>query len=125
MTLPTPDKMLFWLFAALSGLTSFAAIFYGLGVVTGGNPSQGLAVFAYVTIAYGMGNLAVLSLAWTTREKWSIAVIRLLALCYLGVFVMDALRSGIQNATQLAGIVIVALLLWTNYMAVKKAVERN
>lgn len=119
------EKILLWLFAALSVLTSFAAIFYGIGVVTGPNQAKGLAVFAYVTIAYGMGNLSVLSLAWTTREKWAIAVIRLLVLCYLGVFVMDALRSGFESVTQLAGIALVALLLGTNYLAVKKAVARN
>lgn len=112
-------------FVILSVLTSFAFIFYSMGVITGGSASRWLVVFAYVTGGYGLGNIAVLSLAWNTREKWALEVHKLIALCYLGVFTMDALKAGFRSGYEIFGILVLALVLWANWLAVKKVILRD
>ena len=112
-------------FVILSVLTSFAFIFYSVGVITGGSASRWMIVFAYVTGGYGLGNIAVLSLAWNTREKWALEVHKLIALCYLGVFTMDALKAGFSSGYEIFGILVLALVLWTNWLTVKKVIQRD
>jgi hypothetical protein len=112
-------------FVILSVLTSFAFIFYSMGVITGGSASRWLVVFAYVTGGYGLGNIAVLSVAWNTREKWALEVHKLIALCYLGVFTMDALKAGFRSGYEIFGILVLALVLWANWLAVKKVIQRD
>ena len=46
------------------------------------------------------------------------------ALSDLGVFIMDAVNMGIKGPFELVGIVGVAVVLWCNWMTVKKVVER-
>jgi hypothetical protein len=112
-------------FVIFSVLTSFAFIFYCVGVITGGSASRWLVVFAYVTGGYGLGNIAVLSLAWNTREKWTLEVHKLIALCYLGVFIMAGVKAGFSSGYEIFGILVLALVLWANWLAVKKVVQRD
>lgn len=110
---------------ALSVLTSFFSTYYGVTTILSGTPSDNALVFAYVTIGYGLGNLAVLSLAWSSREAWSVTVIKLFALIYLGVLVMDTVRNGLQGSSGLIRILILAGVLYANWYAIKKVVERE
>lgn len=109
----------------LSVLTSFMLTFYGMTVIMSGGAARGAMTFAYVTIAYGLGNLAILSLAWSSREAWAITVSKLFALIYLGVFAVDRFRSGLQGMQGLAGIVLLVVILAANWYAVKSVVERK
>lgn len=118
------DKTLLIGFIVLSVLSSFGFIYYGVGVISDKMASQWLSTFAYVTTAYGMGNVAILSLAWNTRSNWAPNVNMLLGISYLGVFVMDAFKIGIQGPLEMVGILGVAVVLWCNWMTVKKVVER-
>lgn len=112
-------------FIALSVLTSFFFTFYGVNIIMSVNAPNQVLTFAYVTIAYGLGNLAILSLAWSTREKWALAVIKLFALIFFGVLIMDTLIAGFKPGTDLIRIPFLGLILWTNWLSVKKVVERN
>jgi hypothetical protein len=112
-------------FVILSVLTSFAFIFYSMGVITGGSASRWLVVFAYVTGGYGLGNIAVLSAAWNTRAEWAPDAHKFIALCYLGVFIMDAVKAGFSSGYEIFGIFVLALVLWTNWLTVKKVIQRD
>jgi len=110
---------------ACTVLTSFFLTFYGVNVVMSGTAPGSSLTFSYVTIAYGLGSLAVLSLAWSSREAWCVTVIKLFALCYLGVVVMDMFRDGLQGVLEIITVLILAVALCVNWLAVKKVVERG
>ena len=112
------------MFVILSVLTSFAFVFYGLGVITGLSTSRWMVVFAYVTAGYGLGNIAVLSMAWNTRAEWAPSAHKLIALCYLGVFILDVAKAGFSSGYEIFGIFMIALVLWANWFAVKKVIQR-
>jgi hypothetical protein len=82
-------------------------------------------VFAYVCIAYGLGSLAVLSLAWSSREVWAVTAIKLFGFCFVGVCVIDFFRKGVQDTLGVAAIIIVVIAASANWLAVKKVVERD
>lgn len=111
--------------ALFSALTSFMFIFYGVGIIlSDGRLSQPLALFAYLTAGYGLANIYLLSFAWRSRVKWAVAANQLIALCYLAVFAFDRIQGGLDNPLEIAGIMVVALVLGLNWLAVKKLVER-
>lgn len=108
----------------LSVLTSFVLVFYGMNIIMAGRTPGPVMTFAYVTTAYGLANIAILSLAWSSREPWSSAANMLIALCFLGVFVMDKVMHGVQGMLEIAGFFVLAAVLWCNWLAVKKVIER-
>jgi hypothetical protein len=110
---------------ALTVLSSFFLTFYGVNIVMSGSAPAGALTFSYVTIAYGLGSLAILSLAWSSREVWAVTVIKLFALCYLGVVVMDTFREGFTGGLEIVRILALAAILLANWLAVKKVVERD
>ena len=110
---------------ACTVLTSFFLTFYGVNVVMSGAAPGSSLTFSYVTIAYGLGSLAILSLAWSSREVWCVMVIKLFALCYLGVVLMDILRDGLQGVEEIILVLPLAVVLGANWLAVKKVVERD
>lgn len=118
------DGILLAMFVILSVFTSFAFVFYGLGILTGHSASRWMVVFAYVTAGYGLGNIAVLSVAWNTRAEWAPGVHKLIALCYFGTFILDVAKAGFSSGYEIFGIFIIALVLWTNWLAVKKVIQR-
>ena len=110
---------------ALTVLSSFFLTFYGVNIVMSGTAPDATLTFSYVTIAYGLGSLAILSLAWSSREVWCVTVIKLFALCYLGVVLMDILRDGLQGVEEIILVLPLAVVLGANWLAVKKVVERD
>jgi hypothetical protein len=110
---------------ALSAVSSFLFTFYGLTTIMSGGATQQASVFAYVTVAYGLGNLAILSLAWSSREKWATSVYMLVALCFLGVFIMDMYISGVQGGVEFVGLLLLVVVLCANWFAVKAVIERD
>jgi len=119
------DYVLMISLIALTVLTSFFLTYYGVNIVMSGTARGSTLTFSYVTIAYGLGSLAVLSLAWSSRETWSVTVIKLFALCYFGVVVLDTFRDGLQGGLDIIRIPALAVVLCTNWLAVKKVVERD
>lgn len=107
----------------LSVLSSFMFIFYGMGIIMAQGVTTAVMTFAYVAAAYGLANMAILSLAWSSREAWSGAVSKLVALCFLGVFIMNRFMAGFR-LVDLASVAALALVLSLNYFAVKKVSER-
>lgn len=118
------EGILLAMFVILSVLTSFAFVFYGLGVITGLSTSRWMVVFAYVTASYGLGNIAVLSIAWNTRAEWAPTAHKLIALCYLSAFILDVAKAGFSSGYEIFGIIMIALVLWANWFAVKKVIRR-
>ena len=109
----------------LSALTSFVFISYGMNIILSDNASQGTVVFAYVTTAYGLANIAILSIAWSSREAWSNGAIKFVAMCFLGAFIMDTINAGMKSAIGVVGILVLVLILVANCYAVKKVIERD
>jgi len=109
----------------LSILTSFTFISYGMSIILADKTAQGPMVFAYVTTAYGLANVAILSIAWSSRESWSNGASKFIAMCYLGVFVMDTINAGMESALGVVGILVLVLVLFVNCFTVKKIVERD
>lgn len=110
---------------ALCVLSSFLFTFNGINIVMSGQAPNSALVFAYVMIAYGLGSLAVLSIAWSSREAWSVTAVKLFGFCFLGVCIMDFVRSDMQGKLGISGLVIVAVVVCANWLAVKKVVERT
>lgn len=110
---------------SLSVLTSFMFISFGMNTIMSGKSPEWIMTFAYVTTAYGLVNIAILSLAWSSREAWASGVSKLIALCYLGVFIMDTVNAGMKSGLEVVGILALALVLCANWFAVKKVIERN
>jgi hypothetical protein len=108
----------------LSILTSFMFIFYGMGQIMAHDVPETPRTFAYVTAAYGLANIAILSIAWSSREPWSVAVNKLVALCFVGVFIMNRFMTGFQFV-DLASILALTGVLTLNVLAVKKVVARR
>jgi hypothetical protein len=108
----------------LSILTSFMFIFYGMGIIMAHNVAGSAMIFAYVTTAYGLANIAILSIAWSSRDAWSGAVSKLVALCFFGVFIMNRFMAGFQ-LVDLASLAALAVVLALNYFAVQKVVARR
>jgi len=119
------DYVLMISLIALTVLSSFFLTYYGVNIVMSGTAPGSTLTFSYITIAYGLGSLAVLSLAWSSREAWSVTVIKLFAFCYLGVVVMDTFRDGLQGGLEVIRILVLAVILCGNWLAVKKVVERE
>jgi hypothetical protein len=120
------QDMLFLLgLIVLSVLTSFMFISYGMGIIMAKSAAQQFLTFAYVTVAYGLANVAILSIAWSSREAWSIGASKFIAMCFFGVFVLETMNAGMKSPVGAVGILLLVLVLWANGLAVKKVVERD
>ncbi len=110
---------------SLSVLSSFLFILYGMNIIMSDNAARGVEVFAYVSIAYGLANVSILSIAWSSREAWATGASKFIALCFLGVFVMDTINAGLKSGLGAVGILVLALALCANWFAIKMVIERN
>lgn len=119
------DTILMFGLSGVSIISSFLFIMYGLNIIMSEAAAQGLVVFAYVVSAYGLANIAILSLAWSSRERWAETANKFIALCFLGVFVMDMVNKGMKSHLGVVGILFVALILLANWFAVKKVISRD
>ena len=111
--------------ALFSGLTSFMFVYYALGVLNADNAPQWTRVFAYVAAGYGLGNVYILSWAWRTADTGPVWANKLFALCFLGVFLMDMGKTGVESGLEYLGALGVAFVLWLNWYAVKKVTARD
>jgi len=119
------DTLIMYGLIVLSVLTSFLFISYGMNIIMSPMPARWILTFAYVTTAYGMANIAILSIAWSSRERRACQVNMLIALCYLGVFLVDTVKGGFNSGLEVFGILALALVLLINWFAVKKVVLRS
>ena len=119
------DTILMYGLSGVSIISSFLFIMYGMNIILSDVAAHGLMVFAYVTTAYGLANIAILSLAWSSRESWADGANKFIALCFLGVFVMDMVNKGMKSPLSAVGILFVALILTANWFAVKKVISRD
>lgn len=118
------ETVLRTLFIILSVLTSFVFIFYGVNVIGSQAAPRWATTFAWVVAGYGVANIAILSLAWNSRDPRAVAVNKLIALCFFAVVVMDAFKSGFSGGRQVLAILALAGVLCGNWLAVRKVVNR-
>lgn len=109
----------------LSVLTSFAFIFYGMNIIMEGTAVRGVMIFAYVTTSYGLANVAILSVAWGSRNEWSNGASKFIAMCYLAVYALETMNAGLKGPLGVVGILVLVLILFGNCYTVKKVVERG
>lgn len=123
----TPDaKPLLVLVSVLSSLTSFAFIYYGLNALTANEGAPlGALVFPYVVAGYGLGNIYLLSSAWRKAGTWPATASKLMGLCFLAVFTLETINSGINSSAELLGIFGVVLVLWANWFSIAKVARRD
>lgn len=120
------EKFLLYGFAIFSVITSFLFVFYAVTVNFGSNASQWLKTFSYVAGGYGLFNIYVLSWAWRSQADWAPKVDMVIAACFFGVFIMDTIREGFSGGITALGTVLgLALILWINWLAVKKSCQRG
>jgi hypothetical protein len=118
------DTILMYGLSGVSVISSFLFIMYGMSIILSETAAQAGIIFAYVTTAYGLANIAILSVAWSSLESWAEGANKFIALCFLGVFVMDMLNAGMKSRLGIVGILFVALIMLANWFAVKKVISR-
>jgi hypothetical protein len=118
------DTILMYGLSGVSVISSFLFIMYGMSIILSEVAAQAGIVFAYVITAYGLANIAILSVAWSSRESWAEGANKFIALCFLGVFVMDMMNAGMKSRFGIVGILFVALIMLANWFAVKKVISR-
>jgi hypothetical protein len=114
------DKYLRIGFAAFSLLTSFAFVFYAVGIYTSPSATDWLKTFAYVVGGYGLMNVYILSWAWRSKPSWAGTANIVISFCFFGVVLMDLFRDGLQGGQQLLGVLGLACVLAINWFAIKK-----
>ena len=113
------DQILRSGFALFSAITSFIFVYYAVGVITGGEASEWLKTFAYVAGGYGLFNIYILSWAWRSAAGWATAANLVIAACFFGVVLMDALRGNLEGGQQLLGIFGLAAVLIINWFTIR------
>jgi hypothetical protein len=113
------------LLTTLSVLTSFVLIFFGMNTIMAGTAPEPIRIFAYLTTAYGLANIAILSVAWSSRMAAAAWVSALIAFSYLGVFVVERFKGGTPPLAELAAIALLAVALGLNWLAVRLAAARE
>jgi hypothetical protein len=119
------DTIIMFGMIAFSALTSFLFVSYGINIIMSPSPPAWAMTFAYVTTAYGLANIAILSISWSSRQPWAVVANKFIALCYLGAYIMDTVKDGLKSSLEVVGILALAMVLLTNWLAVKKVVTRN
>lgn len=120
------EKFLLYGFASFSVITSFLFVFYAVTVNFSSDASQWLKTFSYVAGGYGLFNIYVLSWAWRSQADWAPKMDMVIAACFFGVFIMDTIKEGFSGGMTAIGSVLgLALILWINWIAVKKSCERE
>ena len=118
------DKFLRIGFAAFSLLTSFAFVYYAVGVYTSPSTTNWLKTFAYVVGGYGLMNVYILSWAWRSQTSWTVPANLVIATCFFGVVVMDVFRNGLEGGKQVGGLIGLAVVLVINWYTVKKLCQK-
>jgi len=113
------DKILRIGYALFSAITSFVLVFYTVSVLGSESASEWLKAFAYVAGGYGMMNIYILSWAWRSRPSWAPSANLVIAVCFFGVVIMDLIRDGLKDGTQMIGVLGLAVVLGINWFAVK------
>lgn len=109
-----------------SVLTSFLFVFYTVNVYFSDTAGSWLKSFAYVTGGYGLINIYILSWAWNSRSDWAVKADMLLAGCFLGVVIINTIRADFYGGlTGIAAILVLALVMTVNVMAVKQVCRRS
>lgn len=119
------DNILRTGFALFSAITSFIFVYYAVSILSGETASEWLKTFAYVAGGYGLLNIYILSWAWRSKVSWAISANMVISVCFIGVVIMDLIRDGLKDSSQLIGILGLAVVLGLNWFSVKKLCQQK
>ena len=119
------DKFLRTGFTLFSAISSFMFVYYAVSVISSGNASQWLKTFAYVAGGYGLLNIYILSWAWRSQAAWSTMANMTIALCLLGVVVVDTIKEGFNSSMQIIVLLGLAAVLGINWATVKNLCQED
>ncbi len=119
------DKILRTGFALFSAITSFLFVYYAVSVISSANASQWLQTFAYVAGGYGLLNIYILSWAWRSQAGWATMANMSIALCLLGVVLVDTVKEGFSGGMQIIVLLGLAAVLGINWVTVKKLCRQD
>ncbi|MDP2276827.1 MAG: hypothetical protein Q8K51_01250, partial [Nitrospirota bacterium] len=88
--------------------------------MTSDNPPFWIRLYGYLTILYGISSAILLIFAWTQTRINTERVTKYLAAVFLLSFFLASLDVGMVSPLEWAGIIVVALLLWFHWFAVKR-----
>jgi len=108
----------------LSILTSFGIVFYAMGILTAATAPEWDKNFAYIAVGYGLGNVYILSAAWRTGAPWTDWANKLIACSFMGIYLVDMWRTGVDSGLEYLGAVCLAGVVWLNWYAVKRVCLR-
>ena len=118
------DNILRYGFSIFSVLTSFLFVYYAVSVIYGSHATQWLKMFAYVAGGYGLFNVYILSWAWRSQSAKAVTANLVIAVCFFGVVVMDLLRRGSVDGTQVGVLTGLLAILAINWFTIKKLCQK-
>jgi hypothetical protein len=111
------------LLSIASVVVSCMFVSYGTGIVFGGEVPGWIVTVGVVTAAYGLCSLAVLILAWGRYGEKGKKLIGYLAVGFMVVFFLSSLDVGMVTGLEVAGFLIVVVMLFVNWLAVSTVVK--
>ena len=112
-----------WLFTVLSTIISLLIIAYGVSFLLGQDLSRWQIGFGSTSIAYGLVALGALICALRKSGRRCVLTIQVGAVFYLLIYLL-VIVIGFDTGFNLAGILMLALLLWCQWFAVTQTVRK-
>ncbi|RME56674.1 hypothetical protein D6779_10165 [Candidatus Parcubacteria bacterium] len=106
-----------------SVLVSCIFVIYGAGVLFSEEVPKWIVAFGAVTAAYGLCSLAVLIMAWRRYGAKEKKIMKYLAIGFMVVFFLGSLDVGMVSGLEATGLLLVALMLFINWLAVNAVVK--
>ena len=110
------------LLTVVSVVVSCTFIAYGAGIVVSEDVPKWIMAFGVVTVTYGICSLAALLMAWGRYGAKTKRVISIFATVYMAVFIIGSMDVGMVSGLEVAGILLVATMLFINWFAVSSVV---
>jgi len=111
------------LLSIASFIVSCVFVFYGTGILLSEEVPKWIIAFAIVAAAYGFSSLAILIMAWRRYGTRAKIIISYLAIGFMVVFVFGSLDVGMVSGLEVAGLLLVGVMLFINWLAVSTVVK--
>lgn len=106
-----------------SALVSCVFFAYGAAVLFGEDVPKWSIGFGVVTAAYGLCSFAVLIMAWRRYGARAKKTIKYCAIGFMILFFLGSLDVGMVSGLEVAGLLLVGLMLFVNWIVVSVVVK--
>lgn len=106
-----------------SVVVSCVFVVHGSAVFLGEEAPKWLTTFGIVTAVYGLCRLIILILAWLRYGTWARMLISYFAVALMAVFSLSSLDVGMITGLEMAGLLVVGVMLYINWLAVSVVVK--